>query len=177
MKRIVLLALVITGYVSAGFAQTNVAVNNAGVALKPEPGYIMINEFTGGFGLGITDAPYARGFFGFTTIHGYQVNKSFLVAGGAGVSFYNGGALLPLFLDLRYRVYISQWTPYIFGDGGFMLDISGKHDTRLFINPGICVSYTFSGKVAVNLATGLLTQFGNVRDSYINIKTGEVYKF
>lgn len=163
--------------VSVGFAQDKNSTDNPGLNLNPEPGYIMINEFTAGFGLGETDVPYAKGFFGFTTIHGYQVNKAFVVAGGTGVNIYNEGTLVPLFLDLRYRLIVSQWSFYIFGDGGLMLDFSDKKDLRLFINPGVGGSYTLSRKVAINLGGGLLSQFGDVRDSFINLKTGVVYKF
>jgi len=58
-----------------------------------------------------------------------------------------------------------------------MLDFSDKKDTRYFINPGLGVSYALSGKVALNLGAGLLAQYGDVRDSYINLKAGMVYKF
>ena len=178
MKRVLVLSLLIICIASAVSAQKKAHASKPGMKLNPDAGYIMINEFTGGLGLGATDVPYAKGFFGFTTIHGWQVNKSFVVAGGAGVSFYNEGTLVPLFFDLRYRVYVSQWTPYVFGDGGFMLDFSEAKDTRLFLNPGIGVSYTLSRNFAVNLGAGLLTQFGSTeRDSFFNLKTGLTYKF
>ena len=177
MKRIILLTFIITGFISVISAQDNTRSQNPVVLLNPATGYITINEFTGGFGLGVTNAPYAKGFFGFTTLHGYQLNKSFLVAGGTGVYFYNTGTLVPLFLDLRYRVYIARFTPYVFGDGGILLDFSGKKDTRAFVNPGIGCSYTINPKLAVNLGTGFFVQWGNVRDSYINLKAGVVYKF
>jgi opacity protein-like surface antigen len=177
MKRIVLLTLLIAGLVSLTFAQNKVNPNKPGVEFNPKSGYITINELVGGFGLGITNTPYSKGFFGFTTIHGYQVNKEFVVAGGTGLHFYNEGMLMPLFLDLRYRFYISQFTIYAFGDGGLLLDFSGKKDTRLFINPGLGVRYAIKRNLAVNLGTGLFIQFGNSRDSYLNLKTGVTYKF
>jgi hypothetical protein len=175
MKRFLVFMFLIIVSVSASLAQNT--TTPTGAELNPDAGYIMINELTGGFGLGITDAPYAKGFFGFTTIHGYQVNKALVVAGGTGVSFYNEGTLVPLFLDVRYRVYVSQWSLYLYGDGGTMLDFSDKGDTRIFINPGFGGSYTISHKVAINLSAGLLTQLGDARDSYITLKTGVVYKF
>lgn len=178
MKRIILLTFIITGFISVISAQDNTRSQNPVMLLNPVAGYITINELTYGIGIGLTTgAPYSNHFLGFTTLHGYQLNKSFLVAGGTGVYFYNGGTLIPLFLDLRYRVYISRFTPYVFGDGGFLLDFSGKKDTRAFVNPGIGCSYTINPKLAVNLGTGLFVQWGNVRDSYINIKAGVVYKF
>ena len=177
MKRYLVFTFLIIVSVSTSLAQNNTTPIKPGAELNPDAGYIMINELTGGFGLGITDAPYAKGFFGVTTIHGYQVNKALVVAGGTGVSFYNEGTLVPLFLDVRYRVYVSQWSLYFYGDGGAMLDFSDNGDTRIFINPGFGGSYTISNKVAINLSSGLLTQLGDARDSYITLKTGVVYKF
>lgn len=163
--------------VSAGFSQEINPQVRLRTNLDPKPGYIMINELTGGFGLGITNTPYSKGFFGFTTIHGYQVNKAFVVAGGTGINFYNEGTLVPLFLDLRYRAYVSVWSLYIFGDGGLMLDFSDRKDMRFFFNPGIGGSYTLSSRMAINLGAGLLTQFGDSRDSFINLKAGIISKF
>jgi hypothetical protein len=177
MKRSLLLLLMIPLSVSSLFAQHRVSGNKPGIKLNPESGYIMINEFTGGLGLGVKNDPYSKYFIGFTTIHGYQVSKDFLFAGGTGVSFYNGGTLIPLFLDFRYRVYVSQWTPYVYGDGGVMLDFSSNNETRLFLNPGIGCSYTISRNIAINLASGLFAQFADTRASYFNIKTGMTYKF
>ena len=177
MKRTLILILLIIASVSSSFAQKKVSGNKPGIKLDPESGYIMINEFTGGIGLGVTFDSFSKYFVGFTTIHGYQVNKDFLIAGGTGVSFYNEGTLVPLFLDFRYRVYVSQWTPYIFGDGGFMIDFSKNKESRLFINPGFGCSYTTSRKMAIDLAAGLFTQFADTRASYVNFKTGITYKF
>ena len=175
MKRFFVTTFLVIVSISVVFGQKK--ASSLGKKLDQEAGYIMINEFTGGFGLSTTDAPYAKGFFGFTTIHGYQVDKALVVAAGTGVSFYNEGTLVPLFLDVRYRVYISQFSAYIFGDGGAMLDFSSKKDHRLFVNPGIGGSYTLSRNVAIDFGMGLLTQFGDVRDSFINLKAGVVYKF
>jgi len=178
MKRTIIMTLLIILSFTSVFAQhRRVSGNKPGMKFNPEPGYIMINEFTGGIGLGVTSDDYSKYFAGFTTIHGYQVNRDFLVAAGTGVSFYNGGTLIPLFLDFRYRIYVSKWTPYIFGDGGFMLDFSQNKDTRLFLNPGFGYSYTASRNLTINLGAGLYTQFANTRASYINFKTGITYKF
>ena len=75
--------------------------NRPGTLLNNNPGLITINELHFGIGLGITNVPYSKSFFGFTTINGYQINKNFVAAAGTGLSFYNGGMLVPLFLDFR----------------------------------------------------------------------------
>ena len=171
------MTLFIAGFISAISAQDNFKSQKPEFILNQEPGYITINEFTGGFGLGVTNVPYSKGFLGFTTLHGYQINKEFVVAAGTGINFYNEGILVPLFLDFRYRIHVARFTPYAFGDGGFLFDFSGKKNMRVFINPGIGVSYIINPKFAVNIGTGLFIQGGNLRDTYINLKTGVYYKF
>jgi hypothetical protein len=146
--------------------------------LSSNPGFISINELTTGIGLGITDVPYSKSFFGFTTVNGYQINKSFVAALGTGLSFYNGGLLVPLFLDFRYRFKIDLITPYVFADGGLLLNFSDINVPKLFVNPGIGIRYSFSRNIAVNLGSGLLIQSGGSgRDAFINIKAGVTYKF
>ena len=159
-------------------AQEKVIPNKPVSVLSTEPGFITINELTFGIGLGITSVPYSKSFFGFTTVNGYQINKNFLAAVGTGLSFYNGGLLVPLFLDFRYRFIIDQFTPYAFADGGFLLKFSDFKGTKLFINPGIGVRYSMSKNLAFNLGSGLLIQTeSSLRDSFINIKAGVTYKF
>ena len=177
MKRILLLTLLVVLSVSVISAQTVLVPPKSLVLLSAYPGYVTINEFVGGFGLGITDAPYAKGYFGITTIHGYQVNKSFFAGAGTGLHFYNEGMLVPIFADLRYNMYVGRFTPYAFADGGFLLDFSGKKDTRVFGNPGFGIRYTINQKLAINLGAGLLVQYGQLRDAYANIKTGVTYIF
>jgi opacity protein-like surface antigen len=178
MKRIVLLAFFIAGFMSAATAQEALRYEKPIILLNSEKGYITINEFTAGFGLGNTTAPYAKDFFGITTVHAYQISKNFIVGGGTGISFYNGGTLVPLFIDFRYRIYVSRVTPYVVADEGVFFDLSGNNDTRFYINPGAGVSYTIKPKLALSFGTGFLVQWGKVaRDTYINMKTGVIYKF
>lgn len=171
MKHLMLFILFLAGLTSVSLAQ------NTKLTLNPDPGYITINEINAGIGLGVTNTPYSKGFIGFTTIHGYQAGKDFLVGGGTGISFYNEGILVPLFLDFRYRFYVSRFTPYAFGDGGVLIDFSDKKDSRIFVTPGIGLSYTISKNLAVDAGAGLLTQWGDLRDGYVNMKAGIVYKF
>jgi hypothetical protein len=163
--------MLITLYVSG---QNLVTPNRPVQNFNSEPGYITINEFSGGPGLGIVDGPFAQYFVGFTTIHGYQINKNFVTAAGAGFSVYNGGNLIPIFIDLRYRFFNSTFTPYIVGDGGVLLNPSGG--TKLFVNPVAGIMYTLSKKVGINFGAGLFVQKGDgMRDSYINFKLGVTF--
>lgn len=177
MKRILFISLFFAGFISSVFAQEPIRYEKPLVILSTEKGYITTNEFTTGVGLGVVDAPYAKYFFGISTIHSYQINKSFIAGGGTGINFYNGGALIPLFLDFRYRIYVSRVTPYVVANGGVLFDLSGKKDTRVFINPSAGVSYTIKPKLAVSVGTGLFVQWGKNRDTYINLRTGVIYKF
>jgi hypothetical protein len=178
VKRALFITLFLAGFMSAVFAQEVLRYEKPLVLLSAEKGYITITEFTVGVGVGVVDAPYARHFFGLSTIHGYQLNKSMIVGGGTGINFYNGGALMPLFLDFRYRIYVSRVTPYVVANGGVLLDFSGKKDTRIFINPSAGVSYTLKPKLALSFGTGIFVQWGDIaRDTYINLRTGIIYKF
>jgi hypothetical protein len=143
--------------------------------ISTTPGYITINEFTGGVGLGIVSGSFGKSFVGITTIHGYQVDHSFVVAAGTGFLAYNGGNLIPLFMDLRYCFPINPFTPYVLGDGGVLLNPSGS--TKLFINPAVGVRYSMNRKIGFNFSTGLFVQKGDgIRDSFINFKLGVTVK-
>ena len=159
-------------------AQYKVVPNMPYSTLNTAPGFITINEATYGLGLSGTTAPFSKQFFGFTSVNGYQVNKNFIFAGGTGLSFYESGLLVPLFLDFRFAFYINRITPYIYGDGGLLINVSDLNNTKLFINPGIGARYTISREIALNLGAGILSQVdGTVRESFLNLKLGLVYKF
>jgi len=155
-------------------AQDMVAPNKPIVNLSGTRGYITINELTAGVGLGVVSVPYSKSFFGFTTIHGYQINESFVVGGGTGVSFYNGGTFIPVFADVRYRFLINTITPYLFGDGGFLINTKGG--MKMFINGGAGVRYTIDSRFALNFGTGLFIQTEHAKDSFINFKLGVTFK-
>jgi len=146
--------------------------------LNSNPGFITINEVTYGLGLSGTTAPFSKQFFGFTSVNGYQVNRNFIFAAGTGLYFYESGLLVPLFLDIRFSFYINRLTPYVFGDGGLLIDVSDLNSTKLFINPGIGTRYTFTRNIAANFGAGIQSQVdGTVRESFLNLKLGIVYKF
>jgi len=176
MKRTILLTFTLLLLASSLFAQYKNTGSKRTIKLDRDPGYITYNELNSGIGLGVTSDAYSRGFAGFTTIHGYQVNQNFSVAGGTGVSFYNHGTLMPLFLDLRLRFLVSRLTPYVFGDGGFLFDFVSVDNTKLFANPGLGCYYAVSRNLAINLGAGLHSQFADARASYVNIKLGITYK-
>jgi hypothetical protein len=159
-------------------AQEKVLPNRPFSLLNTSPGFITINEITYGSGLSGKTFPFSQHFIGFTSVNGYQINKNFIVAGGAGAYLYESGVLIPVFLDIRFYFNISRMTPYVFSDGGLLLNISDLNTTKLFINPGAGLRYAMSRSVALNLGAGILAQVdGTVRESFVNVKFGLVYKF
>jgi hypothetical protein len=176
MKRFLLILTM--AIVSAGvMAQGRVIPNRPNAILNSRPGYITINELQAGIGLGKTEVPYSRSMYGFTTVHGYQLNKSFIVAGGTGALFYNGGMLAPLFMDFRFSFRISTLTPYAYSDGGILMNFSDLVDgSKIFINAGAGIRYAFSRQVAANLSAGYWIQNGVSRDSFIIVKAGVTFK-
>ena len=159
-------------------AQYKVVPNMPYSTLNASPGFITINEVTYGLGLSGMSFPYSQHFFGLTTVNGYQVNKNFIFAGGTGFYIYESGLLIPLFLDFRYCFHVNTFTPYLFADGGLLINPSLIDNTKLFINPGVGARYTLSRKLAVNIGAGIHSQVdGTVRESFVNLKLGAVYKF
>lgn len=177
MKKLVIISfLLLLSF--ASYAQLTRA-NKPWKTLNPEPGYITINEFTTAFGLGGTLALFSDRYFGFTTIHGQQVNDMFMVGAGTGALVYSDGLLIPLFIDMRMRLIPSIWTPYASASGGLLLNPSDfNHGLRMFINPSIGIRYSFTRVLAATFSTGLWIQMGSgSRASFVNVKAGMVYKF
>jgi len=176
MRSLIIIIAVLAVVNASVAAQDRVIPNKPYSSMNSGPGYITFNEATIGIGLGDVSVPYSKSFFGFNTIHGYQVNRYFVISAGTGVSFYNGGTMIPVFLDLRYRIHIDHFTPYLFGDGGLLLGAGGSGESKMFLNPGAGIRYALSNKFALNLGAGLFVQTGETMDSFVNIKLGITYK-
>ena len=178
MKRILLLTIFLTCLVSLTYSQSRVRPNTPYSVLNSNPGFVSINEVTAGSGLGGTTRPYTKSFIGFTTVVGYKLTSNFTAGVGTGLSFYDAGLLVPLFLDFRYTFMDRQLTPYLWADGGMMINTSDFGETKLFLNPGAGARYSFSRWIAVNGGVGIITQVdGKARASFLNFKIGGVYVF
>lgn len=178
MKRIILLAVLLIAVSGYAEAQRRVMGNKPYRNFNTRPGYITVNEFGSGFGLGGTTTDYSKYFFGFTSIHAYQVDQYLALGAGTGLSFYEDGLLIPLFLDIRFRYYVNTMTFYAFGDGGFLLNPSDFNSgTRMFINAGPGVRFAASPNLAFNISPGLMIQMGpGSRASFINFRIGATFK-
>jgi hypothetical protein len=176
MRRVLFLVIITFSSLSVK-AQGRVMPNRPNSILNSNPGYITINEFQAGLGLGNTNTDFSKTMFGFSTIHGYQMNKSFLLAGGTGALFYNGGMLIPLFMDFRFNISISSFTPYAYADGGVLINTSDLvEDSKIFINAGGGVRYSFSRQLAATASAGYWVQNGISRDSFVVVKAGLTYR-
>ena len=178
MRRAVVIALLLVCFASVARGQYRVTPNKPFSTLRSTPGWVTILELTTGYGLKGQTYDYSKHFFGFTTVTGYQVNANFFAGGGTGLLFYDAGLLVPLFLDFRYAFYSGQITPYVFGDGGLLLNFSDLNTTKLFINPGVGARYTLTKNIGINAGAGIISQVdGKNRASFVNLKVGGVYVF
>jgi len=172
-----LLSILLIWTSTALFSQELESPNKPFMTLSSEPGYVTINELSAGIGLGETGPDYSKSFFGFTTIHGYQINKRFTTSGGTGILFYNGGALMPLFIDVRFRFYFKPVSPYLWEQTGVLLNFSDFQNSKFFVALGAGGQYAFSKNLAANLGIGGMLQSNVLRDSFIVVKGGVTYVF
>jgi len=174
MKRSFALLLLLACLVFVASAQKIVDPEKPSDAYK---GFVTINEIHTGFGLGETLVPYSGSFFGVTTVNGYQFNKSLFLGGGTGISFYNGGVLVPLYVDFRAELELYPMNLIAVVDGGSLLNFLDFSGTKFFINPGAGIVFPLNNKLSINLIGGILFQYRDHRDTFIDIKAGVTYKF
>jgi len=140
-------------------------------------GWFNNTELNGGIGLYLTNKPFSHYFYGVTTVNGYVINKNFLTGIGTGISNYNGGWLVPLYLDFRYTLPRGKFTPYVFADGGFQFDFEHiKLPNSIFMNPGIGFYKIITNRLALNAGAGLFVQQYDFRSAFINLKVGLYFK-
>jgi hypothetical protein len=145
--------------------------------LSSQPGYLSTTELAVGFGLGDTEADYSKSFIGLTEVVHFQFTKSINAGIGTGALFYNGGSLVPLFLDFRYKFMLHKVTPYLFMQSGAMLKFSDFNSSMIFVAGGGGGQYAFSRRLAANLGLGLMIQSGGYRYSFITLRGGVTYMF
>ncbi len=146
------------------------------IARENVSGYFNNTDLTGAVGLQIRDADYTKYFFGFTTVNGYVINKHFMAGVGVGLSAYNGGLMAPLFLDMRYTFAKRSFRPYIFADGGILINFDNLKQPSLFVNPGFGIEKAIGRKFSVNFGAGYFLQRDDKRNSFINAKLGLIYR-
>jgi|WetSurSiteA1Bulk_404760.scaffolds.fasta_scaffold55070_2 hypothetical protein len=139
-----------------------------------------ITEMNFGFGLGDTNADYSKSLIGLTSSIDFGIVRNLLGGIGTGISFYNGGTLIPIYLDLRYFLNLGKISIYGSGDGGLLLNLSEiESDPKIFINPSVGFVYPLRENLKANMSVGLFSQTNsnNSHDSFINFKLGMTYMF
>ncbi len=138
------------------------------------PHYINITELTAGFGLADTEPDYTRSVIGVTHVFGYAFTERFSGGAGTGIYFYNGGSMVPLYLDFRYRFLGMNYKPFIAADGGLLFNLSDLGLSGPFINPTIGIEMKLNQRSTLHLSTGPLMQQaqGAYRASFMVVKGG-----
>ena len=138
------------------------------------PGFISITELTGGTGMSLTDVPYARYYFGITSVAGYQFTRNLIAGGGTGIHFHNNGTFIPLFFDARFSLNANDFVPFFGATGGVSVNLTDPYNrTWIFINPSIGIRWVAADRRSVSFSAGLMTMSGEVsRNSFINFKLG-----
>ncbi len=179
MKRSIILVILLVSFTYSALSQSSVKFTNPLYRYYSRPGFVNITEINGGTGLGDTDFKNSEYYFGVTNVFGYQIDRNFF--GGVGVGYYLNESVqhIPLYLDIRYNVFLKRVTPFIFADSGLLLDPDNfNHGTKIFINPGVGINKSIYSKLCLSLSAGVMVQMGdNVpRTSFVNFKLGLIFK-
>lgn len=178
MKKLFVILLVLLSSSKMVAGQTGAHNEKFTDVQNSKPGLMNITELNVGFGLGDTNTDFAKRFFGLTSVLGYGITRNLHSGIGAGLSFYNGGTLVPLFLDLRYFINFGKISAYAFGDGGLLFNLAKETGSlRMFVNPGAGLRFKISKDLDANFGAGLFlqTKKDQSRDSFVNFKLGMTY--
>jgi hypothetical protein len=147
-------------------------------------GLYNITEAQYGFGLALTDEPYADHYAGLTTVLGWRFGNGLAMGGGIGYHKYNEGYDVPIYGDVRWFLGKQRVKFFVMGSGGFMANFENFSDfSRVFVNPGGGIIVPLSKSTHLSFAAGLLTQWDRnyfedgpgYRDSFINMKLGLLF--
>jgi hypothetical protein len=141
-------------------------------------GFVSITELTGGPGIGTTDVPYARYYFGINTMAGYQFTRNIKAGLGAGIHRHNEETMFPVYGDVRFSFNANEFVPFIAAIGGVALNLN-EPDSRIwmYINPAAGVKWVVANRTGVSLSAGLMSMSGGgTRHSFINFRLGVEFK-
>lgn len=153
-------------------------------AAKPEPvpertygWFVNSLELGGAYGLSVTAIDYTNWFAGITNVFGYAFSTRMTGGLGTGFQVYNGGAMVPLYLDFRYAFSSRRWTPFLVADGGLVFPLESLKMTGPFISPSVGLQRTISGRSALHLSAGVFTQMTPTtsRSTFILLRAGYTF--
>lgn len=139
--------------------------------------FVNTTELGGAFGLGETNVDYSRHLFGLTNVFGYAFGKGFTGGVGTGVHLYNGGVMIPLYLDFRYQFNGERFNPFLVADGGYLLNIKEFTSSGLFIYPAVGYNRRLGPGNSMHVAIGPLIQNApaNMRSTFVYVKGGVTF--
>jgi hypothetical protein len=159
--------------------------------VRPYPkkggGLYSLTEGQYGFGLNITEPPFANHFAGATTALGWRFGGGFAIGGGTGYLNYNDGYTIPLYADMRYFMGRQRIQFFFAMPVGFLLNFDNfKDNSRVFGNPGLGLMVPVSRNTHLSFSVGFFTQIDREvfddpalraawHDSFINLKLGLLF--
>jgi hypothetical protein len=146
-------------------------------SLKLQPKFVYGAGLLAGYGLNVKNIPYSHYFAGPDVFAGMEFRRRFLAGIGTGVHIFNGGTLMPLFLEFRYGFEEKKNTPFIYSRGGPLLHFGSYDLSNLFLNAGIGVRHQISENSAYNLGVGIYSHNSGTsgRDSFIEAEFGLIF--
>jgi hypothetical protein len=141
-------------------------------------GIVNITETGIGIGLGDTEPDFSKFVVPITTVFDYEISENFILGLGTGVNFYNGGTMIPLYIDARYYFNNLKTTPFVALDLGEMFSLENISHSGLFMSPMVGVKRLIKDKTTLNLSLGGLVQKApdGVRNSFIMFKAGVTFR-
>jgi len=180
MKALITTLLLLTLTLTSAFGQLKGRTGSTQAITNDwRPGFSNITEAVGGFGLSVTDVPYAKYLAGINNTFSYQFMRRLKLGAGLGLEFHNDGVLIPLFLDGRISFPNGKWAPFIGASGGYeMSPDSMKTQSRIFFNPSAGIRLIQKKNLSFSTSLGLLTSAGGRehRSSFIVFKVGVEFK-
>ena len=128
MRTTLTLLLFLTCIIGANSQPDQRLANSTKVNYDWRPGFISITEITGAYGIGDTDVPYAKYYYGITTMAGYQFTRNIKAGAGLGIQRHNEGTLYPIFVDARFSFNAQQVVPFLSATGGLGLNFGNLRD-------------------------------------------------
>ncbi len=180
MKKLILLQVVFLALTFSAYCQYSSRSINPSYRYVSSPGFVNITELNGATGLSYDELEKnSKYYYGLTNVFGYQISRNFFGGLGVGYLIYDGGQLVPLYLEYRYSLYLRGLTPFFYADGGAVIDpVDFKDESKIFLNPGIGFSRYISSKFEGNLSVGFNVQARSTltRVSFVNFKLGIIFR-